>query len=433
MRRFLADVSHEIRTPLTALKGYSDLYERGMLAEPGALDRAMVPRRQRERQAPPPGELHDGAGPRRRDAVPTSSRTSTCLRSCARWSTTCARRTRSVGSTPTSCPGSGAPLAGDPDRIHQAILNLGANACTHTPSLDPDHDRRGDAAGCRRDQRDRPRSRDRRSRAGADLPALLPGRLVPSPTRPGWSRPRAGRHPTDRPRAPRIDHGQPDPGRRVNLHSPPSPRPSGGRHVSHDPWLVVASDGSAAISSSTEKPRVLAAASKSGGGPPSADSSLATDTPSVFAASVRSGEAPAGSAPAAAAGGAPASPSPAGGAPASPLTSPEVEATSFPEVVESLGEVSAPQALNIRAAASESATRDFFGQAVEFMSLTVMDQSVRLRWGGWEARVMSTMSECPRRSEGFVRVINRRWGVRCHPRVALLHRVRSLPLRSSHR
>ena len=41
MKRFLADVSHEIRTPLTALKGYSDLYERGMLAEPGALDRAM--------------------------------------------------------------------------------------------------------------------------------------------------------------------------------------------------------------------------------------------------------------------------------------------------------------------------------------------------------------------------------------------------------
>ena len=158
--------------------------------------------------------------------------------------------------------------------------------------------------------------------------------------------------------------------------------------MSHDPWLVVASDGSAAISSSTERPRVLAAASKSGGGPPSADSSLVTDTPSVFAASVRSGEAPAESAPAAAAGGAPASPSPAGGAPASPLTSPEVEATSFPEVVESLGEVSAPHALNIRAAASESATRDFFGQAVEFMSLTVMDQSVRLRWGGWEARVI---------------------------------------------
>ncbi len=41
MRRFLADVSHELRTPLTALKGYSDLYAGNMLEEPGALDRAM--------------------------------------------------------------------------------------------------------------------------------------------------------------------------------------------------------------------------------------------------------------------------------------------------------------------------------------------------------------------------------------------------------
>ena len=42
MRRFLADASHELRTPLTALKGYSDLYAGNMLDEPGALDRAMA-------------------------------------------------------------------------------------------------------------------------------------------------------------------------------------------------------------------------------------------------------------------------------------------------------------------------------------------------------------------------------------------------------
>ncbi|GJM38493.1 MAG: hypothetical protein DHS20C19_18600 [Acidimicrobiales bacterium] len=41
MQRFLADVSHELRTPLTALKGYSDLYAGHMLDEPGALERAM--------------------------------------------------------------------------------------------------------------------------------------------------------------------------------------------------------------------------------------------------------------------------------------------------------------------------------------------------------------------------------------------------------
>jgi two-component system, OmpR family, sensor kinase len=41
MQRFLADASHELRTPLTSLKGYSDLYARDMLSDPGHLDRAM--------------------------------------------------------------------------------------------------------------------------------------------------------------------------------------------------------------------------------------------------------------------------------------------------------------------------------------------------------------------------------------------------------
>jgi two-component system, OmpR family, sensor kinase len=41
MQRFLADASHELRTPLTSLKGYSDLYARDMLNDPGHLNRAM--------------------------------------------------------------------------------------------------------------------------------------------------------------------------------------------------------------------------------------------------------------------------------------------------------------------------------------------------------------------------------------------------------
>ena len=41
MRRFLADMAHELRTPLTALKGYSDLYARGMLESVPDVDRAM--------------------------------------------------------------------------------------------------------------------------------------------------------------------------------------------------------------------------------------------------------------------------------------------------------------------------------------------------------------------------------------------------------
>ncbi|MFK7919860.1 MAG: sensor histidine kinase [Ilumatobacter sp.] len=40
-RRFVADVSHELRTPLTTLEGYTALYSRGALDEPGSLDDAM--------------------------------------------------------------------------------------------------------------------------------------------------------------------------------------------------------------------------------------------------------------------------------------------------------------------------------------------------------------------------------------------------------
>ncbi len=41
LRRFVGDASHELRTPLTTIHGYVDLYRRGGLGEPGALDDAM--------------------------------------------------------------------------------------------------------------------------------------------------------------------------------------------------------------------------------------------------------------------------------------------------------------------------------------------------------------------------------------------------------
>lgn len=41
LRQFVADASHELRTPLTSIRGYTDLYHRGGLAEPARLDDAM--------------------------------------------------------------------------------------------------------------------------------------------------------------------------------------------------------------------------------------------------------------------------------------------------------------------------------------------------------------------------------------------------------
>ncbi|MET9493239.1 HAMP domain-containing sensor histidine kinase [Streptomyces sp. NPDC006552] len=40
LRRFVADASHELRTPLSAIRGYLQLYDKGMLREPGERARA---------------------------------------------------------------------------------------------------------------------------------------------------------------------------------------------------------------------------------------------------------------------------------------------------------------------------------------------------------------------------------------------------------
>ena len=42
LRQFVADASHELRTPLTTLRGYSDLYRAGGLAEAGEMEQAMM-------------------------------------------------------------------------------------------------------------------------------------------------------------------------------------------------------------------------------------------------------------------------------------------------------------------------------------------------------------------------------------------------------
>ena len=136
MRRFLADVSHEIRTPLTALKGYSDLYQRGMLAEPGALDRAMA------RVGNESVRLHRLVnsmmdlvrGDERGARVVSDVDVPHVVRAVVE-DLRAAYPERRIDTH--LVPGSGTPLAGDPDRIHQAILNLGANACTHTPASTP--------------------------------------------------------------------------------------------------------------------------------------------------------------------------------------------------------------------------------------------------------------------------------------------------------
>ncbi len=130
MRRFLADVSHELRTPLTALKGYSDLYAGGMLDEPGALDRAMsrigdeserlnglvTDMLQLARDTPSSERTESFDGVEVVEVVVADLRaahSSTDIRLDVR-------------------PDARTTITGQPARFHQAMLNLGSNACRHT-------------------------------------------------------------------------------------------------------------------------------------------------------------------------------------------------------------------------------------------------------------------------------------------------------------
>lgn len=126
MERFMADASHELRTPLTALKGYSDLYRGGML-DPEGLDRAM------ERIGSESERLTDlvvgllqltrekHETPVPVDVAATATQVVEDL--------SAAHPDRSI-----SIEADAASVMGDANRLHQAVLNLGANACHHTPT-----------------------------------------------------------------------------------------------------------------------------------------------------------------------------------------------------------------------------------------------------------------------------------------------------------
>ncbi|MBH0025129.1 cell wall metabolism sensor histidine kinase WalK [Salinibacterium sp. SWN248] len=132
MRRLLADVAHEIRTPLTAVKGYSDLYAQNMLTTPEALDRAMArvgdesirlnvlvsSMLQVVRDGKPIEVAHEQV-----DLVTVARNVIDDLR--------VAFPSRDIAADLSAI--TDVPLVGNPAQLHQALLNLGANACRHTP------------------------------------------------------------------------------------------------------------------------------------------------------------------------------------------------------------------------------------------------------------------------------------------------------------
>ena len=220
MQRFLADVSHEIRTPLSALKGYSDLYARGMLAEPGALDRAMG------RVGSESVRLHalvntmldlTRGGDREVQVADVDvEEVARAVLADLRVVFPQRRIDLEVDVAPE------ARVEGDPARLHQAVLNMGANACSHTPATTPVLV----LVRCTRSLLtisvvDQGPGIDETERVRVFLPFLPVGSLSGSrrSQRCGTG---IGGGPTGRAGAPRLGRHLDDPGRWRHLRAPPS-------------------------------------------------------------------------------------------------------------------------------------------------------------------------------------------------------------------
>ena len=126
MERFMADASHELGTPLTALRGYSDLYQNDMLDQEG-LDRAMERiGSESERLSRLVADLleltRDESVKAEVDVAAVVSAVTHDLRA--------ANPDREI-SLQLEADAS-LLVEGSPHRLHQAVLNLAANACQHT-------------------------------------------------------------------------------------------------------------------------------------------------------------------------------------------------------------------------------------------------------------------------------------------------------------
>ena len=131
MGRFLADMAHELRTPLTALKGYSDLYAGGMLADTADVDRAMSRiGSESERLYRLVDQMlslaRTGNAVAAREQVDVGAIAGVVVADLQAARSDCQIEFRGVD---------GSFVDGVAEQLHQAILNLGANGCHHGGSF----------------------------------------------------------------------------------------------------------------------------------------------------------------------------------------------------------------------------------------------------------------------------------------------------------
>ena len=130
LRRFVADASHELRTPVTTIRGYAELYRRGGLGEPAALDDAM---RRTEQEAVRMGRLVEEMLQLAKldEQRPLDVRT-VDLAGLGRDAVTDARAAAPRRTIDLEVDAPTAIVEGDEDRLRQVIANIVDNAIVHT-------------------------------------------------------------------------------------------------------------------------------------------------------------------------------------------------------------------------------------------------------------------------------------------------------------
>ncbi|WP_419997338.1 sensor histidine kinase [Streptomyces boninensis] len=130
LRQFLADASHELRTPLATVRGYLQLYEKGMLDHGEQEERAL---KRVGEEADRMGRLVDELlSLARLDAHPSRERRPVDLAELARDGAADLRAQQPQRPVEVATNGP-AEVVGDEAQLRQVIGNLLANVRTHTP------------------------------------------------------------------------------------------------------------------------------------------------------------------------------------------------------------------------------------------------------------------------------------------------------------
>lgn len=135
MRRFVGDASHELRTPLTSIRGFAELYRQGAVAPGPDLDRVMG---RVEDEAARMGQLVEemlllARLDRQRELV----RVPVDLLALAADAVHDARALDPARPVSLEAPAQPPVVLGDEPRLRQVLVNLLANALTHTPAGTP--------------------------------------------------------------------------------------------------------------------------------------------------------------------------------------------------------------------------------------------------------------------------------------------------------